>query len=60
MKPTYRQLSNALLNLLNCIECDNTDAPNDERTWHCTGEINKAVKHASKLLTQVEKVGHNG
>ena len=56
MKPTYRQLSNALLNLLNCIECDNTNEPEDEGTWYCTGGINKAVNQAIELLTQVEKV----
>lgn len=56
MKPTHRQLSNALRNLLNCIECDNTNEPEDERTWYCTGGINQAVNQASELLTQVEKV----
>lgn len=56
MKPTYNELSDALRNLVNCIECDNTEEPEDERTWYCTGGINNAVNRASELLTQVKKL----
>ncbi len=48
--PTRQQLLTALKNLVNCIECDNTDEPEDERTWYCTGGINDAVTTAQDLL----------